>query len=163
MKKKLLALLLAMATLCPLTVPAAAQSADDRLAAVTAKVKKTLDLDTETYQGFYGNLSEDILAPSWYLEWTGEGRSLSISATEDGKVLSYHLYEPSQERTSGAFAPAFPAGDQAAAKAAAQRFLDRVLTSGETATLEERTVRLGTSAYRFYGEILLNGLPAGLS
>ena len=39
MKKRLLALFLSMALLCALTVPAAAQSADDRLAAVTAKVK----------------------------------------------------------------------------------------------------------------------------
>ena len=164
MKKRLLALFLSMALLCGLTVPAAAQSADDRLAAVTAKVKETLDLDTEKYPTFYGDLSEDILAPSWYLEWTGDDGTLSISASEDGKILSYHLYnEGAQTWGTGAFAPSFPAGDQAAAKAAAQRFLDRVLTDGETATMKERTVRLGASSYRFYGEILLNGLPAGLS
>ncbi|MGN0965369.1 MAG: S-layer homology domain-containing protein [Dysosmobacter sp.] len=164
MKKRLLALFLSMALLCGLTVPAAAQSADDRLAAVTAKVKETLDLDTEKYPTFYGDLSEDILAPSWYLEWTGDDGTLSISASEDGKILSYHLYnEEAQTWGTGAFAPSFPAGDQVAAKAAAQRFLDRVLTGGETATMKERTVRLGASSYRFYGEILLNGLPAGLS
>ena len=164
MKKRLLALFLSMALLCGLTVPAAAQSADDRLAAVTAKVKETLDLDTEKYPTFYGDLSEDILAPSWYLEWTGDDGTLSISASEDGKILSYHLYnEEAQTWGTGAFAPSFPAGDQVAAKAAAQRFLDRVLTGGEIATMKERTVRLGASSYRFYGEILLNGLPAGLS
>ena len=112
MKKRLLALFLSMALLCALTVPAAAQSADDRLAAVTAKVKETLDLDTEKYPTFYGDLSEDILAPSWYLEWTGDDGTLSISASEDGKILSYHLYnEEAQTWGTGAFAPSFPAGD----------------------------------------------------
>lgn len=164
MKKRLLSLMLALAALCSLAMPAsAAQPADDRLAAVTAQVKETLALDTEKYTTFYGDLMEDILAPSWELSWSGEGSSLYITATEEGKVLSYRRYEESGSQSSGGYAPAFPAGDRDAAKVAAQSFLEKVLTTGETSTIEARTVRLNTTTYRFYGEILLNGLSAGLS
>jgi len=164
MKKKLLSLTLALVMLCSLTVPAAAaQSADERLASVTAQVKKTLGLKTEEYTEFYGDLAEEILAPSWYLEWSGENGSLSISTTEEGKILSYRLYRNNTVSNSGTFAPSFPAGDQDSAKTAAQAFLNKVLTRGESVTIEARVVRLNTTTYRFGGEILLNGLPAGLT
>ena len=164
MKKKLLSLTLALVMLCSLIVPAAAaQSADERLASVTTQVKKTLGLKTDEYTEFYGDLVEDILAPSWYLEWNGEEGSLSISATEEGKILNYRRYQNNTVSNSGTFAPSFPAGDQDSAKAAAQAFLNKVLTRGESVTMEARVVRLNTTTYRFGGEILLNGLPAGLS
>ena len=164
MKRRLLSLTLVLVLLCSLTVPAAAaQSADERLASVTAQVKKTLGLNTEEYTEFYGDLAEEILAPSWYLEWSGEDGSLSISTTEEGKILSYRLYRNSTVSNSGTFAPSFPAGDQDTAKAAAQAFLNKVLTRGESVTMEARVVRLNTTTYRFGGEILLNGLPAGLT
>lgn len=164
MKKRLFSLVLALVMLCSLSVPAsAAQAADDRLAAVTAQVKQTLGLDTEAYTEFYGDLAEDILAPSWYLEWRGESGSLSISTTEEGKVLSYRVYEDATASSSGTFAPSFPAGDQQSAQAAARKFLDKVLEKGESATMEARVVRLDAAAYRFSGEILINGLSAGMS
>lgn len=164
MKRRLLSLALVLVMLGSLTVPvAAAPTADARLASVTAQVKKTLDLNTKEYTEFYGDLTEDILAPSWYLEWGGEDGSLSISTTEDGKILSYRRYENTISGSSGTFAPSFPAGDQDSAKAAAQAFLNKVLTRGESVTMEARPVRLDATAYRFSGEILLNGLPAGLS
>ena len=164
MKRRLLSLTLVLVLICSLTVPAAAaQSADERLASVTAQVKKTLGLNTEEYTEFYGDLAEEILAPSWYLEWSGEDGSLSISTTEEGKILSYRLYRNSTVSNSGTFAPSFPAGDQDSAKAAAQAFLNKVLTRGESVTMEARVVRLNTTTYRFGGEILLNGLPAGLT
>lgn len=165
MKKRLLSMALALVLLCSVSAPAAAaQAADDRLTAVTTQVKRTLGLDTEKYTEFYGDLMEDLLAPSWYLEWMGESGNLSVTATETGKVLTYRLYE-NAETPAGAdsFAPSFPAGSQDSAKAAAQSFLKQVLAAGETATIEARAVRLDATAYRFSGEILLNGLPAGLS
>jgi len=164
MKKKLLSLALVLLMLSSLTVPAAAaQSADARLAAVTAQVKRTLGLNTDAYTQFYGDLMEDALAPSWYLEWSGEDGSLSVSATENGKILSFHRYQKSAPSSSGPFAPSFPAGDQNSAKAAAQAFLKKVLVRGESTTMEAQRVRLDATAYRFSGEILLNGLSADLS
>jgi len=59
MKKKLLSLILALSVLASLAVPvAAAQAADERLTAVTRKVKNTLMLDTQAYTEFYGQLDE---------------------------------------------------------------------------------------------------------
>ena len=167
MKKKLLSLLLALSLMCSLAVPAFAQAeaADERLAAVTLRVKETLDLDTERYTQFYGNLDEHILAPSWYLDWYGDGASLTISASEEGKILSYYRYEQTVSMpNSGAFAPTFPAGDRESAREAAEAFLRKVLTEGESFTIEDSgDDYLNMTTYRFRGEVLLNGLSAGLS
>ena len=164
MKKRFLSLILAVVAACSLAIPAAAQAADERLSAVTAQVKQTLALDTNAYPEFYGDLDEDALAPTWHLEWSGAENSLSVSATEEGKILSYYVNEPQEERRSGAFAPTFPAGNRDAARSAAQSFLKKVLTKGETSTIEDRGAdRLNATTYRFRGEILLSGLSAGLS
>ena len=164
MKRRLLSLALVLVMLGSLTLPAAAApAADARLASVTTQVKKTLGLNTDAYTEFYGDLAEDILAPSWFLDWSGEDGSLSITTTEDGKILSYRRYENTISGSSGVFAPSFPAGSQDSAMAAAKAFLNKVLVRGETATMEARPVRLDATAYRFSGEILLNGLSAGLS
>lgn len=167
MKKKILSLVFALSLVCSLAVPAFAQAeaADDRLADVTLKVKATLGLDTERYTEFYGNLDENILAPTWYLEWYGDGASLSVSASEEGKILSYYRYEQTVEKpNTSAFAPSFPAGDRDSARKAAEAFLGKVLTEGESITIEDSgTDRLNMTAYRFRGEVLLNGISAGLS
>lgn len=165
--KKLLSLILALALACGLAVPAAAAGqADERLAAVTARVKTTLDLNTEDYTEFYGNLDDDLLSPTWFLEWSGEDASLSVSATEEGKILSYYRYENAAASVSRQGLPTFPANDRESARQAVLAFLDKVLAQGETAALDDTrgsTVSLGATRYRFYGEILVNGLRAGLS
>lgn len=165
--KKLLSMALALVLACSLAVPAAAAGqADERLTAVTAQVKTTLDLNTEEYTEFYGNLDDDPLSPTWFLEWSGEGSSLSVSATEEGKVLSYYRYGNTSASSSGQTLPAFPAGDRESARKAALAFLDKVLADGETAVVDDTrgaSVSLGATRYRFYGEILINGLSAGLS
>ncbi|MBQ8585814.1 MAG: hypothetical protein IJ452_05990, partial [Butyricicoccus sp.] len=164
MKKKILSLALSLALLCTAAIPAGAVEANDRLAAVTAKVKRTLQLDTAEYSEFYGEPSENLLTETWFLEWFSEDGSLSVSAAADGKVLSLHRYPMAEEQNGGTFAPSFPKGDPETAKAAAQAFLERVLAKNETVSLEQQgTVRLDTARYRFSGEILVNGLPAGLT
>lgn len=165
MKRRLLSLLLTVSVLCSLALPAfAAQSTDERLAAVTLKVKGTLGLDTQDYTDFYGQVSEELLAPTWYLDWRGEQDTLSISATEQGKILSYHRSSYTSAPYTGTFSPSFPAGDLDSARAAAQAFLKKVLTAGESFTMEERgNNSLSATTYRFGGEILLNGLSAGLT
>ena len=135
MKKRLLSMALVLVLLGGLCAPvSAAEAADDRLARVTSRVKTTLGLNTEAYGAFYGELMEDILAPSWYLEWSGEDGYLSISATEEGKILSLRHYESSTVSNSASFAPSFPAGDQASAQAAAQAAAaDRTPSDGQAA------------------------------
>ena len=168
--KKVLSLILSLALACSLAVPSlAAEATDQRLTDVVTRVKQTLGLDTDRYASFHGELDDNPLAPIWYLDWSGEdGGSLSIEATEAGKVVSYYLFDsavPDIPASYGRFAPSFPQGDRDSAKAAALAFLKKVLTEGETVRLEESTspMRLGADSFRFYGEILVNGLRTDLS
>ena len=167
--KKLLTLLLSAALLCGTALPALADSetADARLTQVTQAVKTALDLDTAAYTDFHGDSTEDVLAPVWYLTWTGDTGSLSIEALEDGTVIYYSLseYIETPEPLNSSALPAFPAVDNDAATAAAQSFLDKVLDKNvESAELElTRSPDLNGGDYRFSADILLNGLPSPLS
>ena len=89
--RKLLSLALCAALTLGLAAPAlAAEAADQALMAVTAKVKETLELDTEVYTDFHGESFEDVLlGKRWRLEWTGDGVSLSVTADDAGKVYAY--------------------------------------------------------------------------
>lgn len=167
MKRKLLSLILTLSVLGGAAAPAvSAQSADQRLSAVTAKVKAALNLDTSSYPEFYGELDEAVLAPTWQLEWNGPDGQISVSASEDGKVLRYYdnayLYESYTSNHSNL--PVFPSGDRNSARAAAEAFVKKLLSSGETITFQDQgRDRLGATSYWFNGEILVNGLPAGLN
>lgn len=182
MKRKLLALFLALVMVCSLaasgfadagpedpTAPASTETADQdaRLAKVTELVKKTLDLNTDAFTSFYGDVEENPLAQGWYLSWSNEdGESLNIEAMEDGKIISYNYYSPSEEGSvSSSDLPHFPKGDEAEARKAAEAFLAKVLTKAETAAFDEdyATSRLNATEYRFAGDILVNGVSADLS
>lgn len=134
MRKKLLALLLCAALLCGASLPAlgAEGTADAQLSQVTQAVKDVLGLDTTAYASFQGECYEDILTPVWNLSWSGDAGSLYIEALEDGKILSYSLVQTQTEESYGGREglPALPQGDETAALAAAQSFLDRVLDQG---------------------------------
>lgn len=105
--KRLLSLTLAAALLAALTLPAAAEeeTQDARLANVTSLVKEALDLDTEGYETFRGGLSENLV-PMWELSWEGERRSLSVSALEDGTIVSLYRWE--YDPSPGDYRAAFP-------------------------------------------------------
>lgn len=165
--KKVLSLFLTACLLGTICAPAlAAEAADARLAAVTRVVKETLDLDTEAYDQFYGEPTENELAPTWDLSWSGESGSLSISATDTGKILSYYLY---CDETVDPYDPdslSFPATTRAQARETAQAFLDRVLDADvESVELAAEGWDDGLSVrrYYFYGTILLHGLSSPLS
>ena len=157
--KRLLSLVLTLALLGALALPAAAEEdSDARLAAVTLRVKETLGIDTQVYDQFYGDLTENELAPAWYLSWSGEAGSLEVTATEDGKILRYDRYdEDVSNRRDTLF---LPEGDPVQAQAAAQAFLDRVLGEGESAELEpfDSGGWLGRTQYGYHGTVRLNGL-----
>lgn len=165
--KRLLSLTLAAALLAALTLPAAAaeESQDVRLAKVTALVKEALALGTEAYETFRGSLSEE-LAPVWDLSWEGERRSLSVSALEDGTVVSLSRWESraSAPASNGGGFPSFPENGGAEDRAAAEAFLARVLRTGEAAELSgpEGAASLGGSGSAWSGTLVLNGLPSPL-
>jgi len=178
--KRIISFALSLTLSCTLAVPVFAEpapeaapavepaaepvpAADARLTAVTAKVKAALGLDTAGYENFYGELDEDILAPTWRLSWSGREGELNVSAAEDGKILRYYA-DAAAPISNSAFAPAFPAGNRSQAKAAAEAFVKKLLGTGETVSLEDAgSDRLGMTSYRFRGEIKLNGLSAGLT
>ncbi len=169
--KKFLSLVLSVALLGTLGLPAAAaaESADTRLVKLTEKVKATLNLDTTGYDSFHGELEENLVTPVWQLQWSGSAGELNISATEEGKILSYYRYQsenggdgiwyPYPGRSFGASLPKLSRAD---AQKTAQAFLNRVLTSGtETAQFQQET-RGGLSAtsHSFNGDVLEHGLPS---
>ena len=162
------AFLLAALLLAGLCVPAmaAAESADARLARVTQAVKDTLDLDTEAFTDFHGDVYEQELGTVWTLSWSGNGTSLNIEALEDGTVVNYWRSDSDEDvYFSGYDLPSLPKLDVAAAKQAASAFLNRVL-DGKTERVElgepASATRLGSTTCRFSGTILLNDLPSPL-
>ena len=170
--KRFASLFLSAVMLMTMGVPAAAsdsgKNTDQRLAEVTAKVKKTLNIGDE-YTTFSGELWENELAPVWELSWSREEDSISVTASEDGKVLDYYLNENGAAailagRDRG-FPPSFPAVAGEEARKIAEDFLKTVLeTPLETASFSENNSgRLNTETTRFNGTVLLNGLPSPFS
>ncbi len=159
-RQRWMALCLAAALGMGLAAPAgAAEGADARLAQVTRTVKGTLGIGDE-YGEFYGEPSEGPLGTRWQLTWSGE-RELRVTATEAGKVVDYYREtEPVVRRDR--FTPAFPATTPEAARETAKTFLERVLSEGEEAVLEEgreSAAPLGAEEYGLGGTILLDELP----
>ncbi|MBC8536092.1 YcdB/YcdC domain-containing protein [Feifania hominis] len=165
--KKYLAILLSVVLLCGAALPAGAAQEDvkTRLAAVTSAVKNTLGIGDE-YDEFYGELEEGTLSPCWRLQWSAQGRSLTVQALESGKVLTYRYSDDFAESGGRGFAPSFPKMSREEAHAAAMTFLGTVLEKPiESVSLEENDTvgSLGTTRYYFSGTVLLNGLPSPLS
>lgn len=147
-----------------LAAPALAEEvADARLAAVATKVIATLSVP-EDYTTFHGEPSETPLGTQWELNWEGEDKSLSVSATGEGKVLSLNYWEAQTTPDEDKVGPAFPNLTRAQAKERAQALLDLVLTEGEEAVFDEDRSgdSLNVSSYSFHGAIRLNGLPSPL-
>ena len=87
-RNRLFAALMTLGLSLSLASPAlATETADARLAKVTLAVKATLDVD-DSYTQFYGEPSETALGPTWSLRWSDDARTLTVNATEEGKVLS---------------------------------------------------------------------------
>lgn len=156
--KRLLSLLLSLALLCALSLPASAAAADERLTQVTLKVKEALDIGDE-YDSFSGDLREG-LRPYWSLQWTGDDQDLSVIAGEDGKIYQYHRSRSNSSVSSSGSVPTLPAISREQAQSYAQAFLDQVLTADESAVFDQGTARPGDTLYFFYGSIHLNGLPS---
>ena len=114
----LLVLLLALSTALP--AAAAASGSDSELEQVTRSVKETLDLDTDGYADFHGDYEAGELTPLWYLYWSGDAGSLSVSALADGTVVSYTLNPAEAVSRPSSGLPAFPEGDPEQAQAAAE-------------------------------------------
>ena len=143
-----------------------AATQDERLKNVTELVKGTLDLDTDAFTEFNGNLSEEELGVTWHLYWQGQDASMNVSALDDGTILSYYYNDNREISRYTPYLPTFPNVDAQAARTAARAFLDRVLDSSvETIELAEPQTagQLNSTSTYFSGTILLNGLPSPLT
>ena len=173
--RKLLALALCAALTMGLAAPAlAAEASDQALMAVTAKVKETLELDTEVFTEFQGWAEEDaLLGRRWSLEWQGDGVRLSITADDQGKVYGYNRFDSVSEDVAvnvwymgGKLnIPRLPEDKSTAAFQTAQAFLDKALEAGlESVELENSYApSLRQDTYRYSGQVLLNGLPSPIT
>ncbi len=144
----------------------AAATQDERLKNVTELVKGTLDLNTDAFTEFNGNLSEEELGVTWHLYWQGQDASMNVSALDDGTILSYYYNDNREISRYTPYLPTFPNVDAQAARTAARAFLDRVLDSSvETIELAEPQTagQLNSTSTYFSGTILLNGLPSPLT
>lgn len=179
--RKLLALALCAALTMGLAAPALAAkdpadqgSGDQALMAVTAKVKETLELNTEVFTDFQGWAEEDaLLGKRWVLEWQGDGVRLSITADDQGKVYGYNRFDSVSEDVAvnvwymgGKLnIPRLPEDKSTAAFQTAQAFLDKALEAGlESVELENSYApSLRQDTYRYSGQVLLNGLPSPIT
>lgn len=166
--KKLLSLLLVLLLSFGTALPVSAAQeggSDAELERVTRSVKSALHLDTDGYTDFRGDYEAGELTPQWYLYWTGDAGSLSVTALSDGTVVSYTLNAAETVSRPSTGLPSFPQGNGEEAAAAAASFAAGLLRSGETLELEEPfgLDSLDSTAYRFSGNLLLNGLPSPLS
>ncbi len=153
-----------------LVAPAlAAEAADQRLARVTLEVKGTLGIGDE-YTEFYGEPDETALGTRWSLSWKSEDEELSVTATDEGKVLSLNRWEKGDRVVEPVFAMgssgelSFPAMTRAQAGEHARAFLDKVLSENEKVSFtEEDAESLSATEYSFRGNVELNGLPSPMS
>ena len=165
--KKTIALMLALCLCMGLAVPALAETApvdmEAELAAVTAAVKDTLQVDDD-YTEFYGDYYDDLV-PTWSLNWSDEDRSLSVTCDGAGKITDVYAYTYTQsdDRFYG-FDPAFPALSAEDARAQAEKWLARFMGEGESARIDSQSASLGKDGnYRYHGTVLLNGLESPIT
>lgn len=167
--RKLAAAFVAGALSLSLAAPAiAAEAADQRLARVTLAVKGTLGIGDE-YTEFYGQPDETALGTRWSLEWKSEAEELSVTATDEGKVLSLYRWESGPVEAyyspvGGKSTLTFPAMSRAQAGEYAQAFLDKVLLDNEKVSFgDEWEESLSATEYSFNGSVELNGLPSPMT
>lgn len=165
--KKLIALAMALCLCMGFAAPAFAETApvnmEAALAAVTAQVKQTLEVD-DNYTEFYGDFYDDLV-PTWSLNWSDENRSLSVTCGEDGKITDVYAYTytDTNDRFYG-FDPAFPALSAEEARTQAEELLVRFMGEGESARIDSQSSTLGEDGnYRYSGTILLNGLESPIT
>jgi uncharacterized membrane protein YkoI len=139
-------------------------TADERLAEVTLKVKEALDVSND-YTSFYGNYTESGYGVRWQLNWNSENEGLSVQADENGKIYSVNLYSYGSADYgykyygNQGFNPRFPKVTRAEAAAAAGEFLKKVMDANESVEFHENgEVPRDEEAYYFYGSLTVNGL-----
>ena len=157
--KRALCLILALALILALGMPAAAESAEEQMKRVTLQVKTTLDIGDD-YTSFNGDIYTYGDSAWWWLNWEKEDEGLYVTSDDNGKVysLDHYYYNEEYSRSSGLHFPSF---GYAEAKAAADAFLPKVLGADEGYVLTEQQDRLRDyGRYSLSGTLTLNGVAS---
>ena len=121
-----------------------AGAADQRLAAVTLKVKEQLKIGDE-YTEFYGDFRENELAPTWSLTWSNDNEQIDVTATESGKIISYYYYDGTYNNDYYYYAKAsmselkFPVLGIEDNRKSAENFVKPLLDKSETIEVTDNT------------------------
>lgn len=160
MKKKLLALVLALALVCGLAAPGLAEG-EDELTRLTLSVKERLEI-SDGFSGFTSSSSDFGVYRYWDLNWSrDDGEYVSATVSSDGTITS--CYFGYNSVTDGAhvyadYAPALPSASREELENAASEMIGRILVEPETAELSSVSVS-GSGRYGYaYYNILLNGV-----
>lgn len=162
--KKIVAYILALIWLVSCACSANAEEMDERLRAVTALVKERCGI-SDRYTEFYGEGSANGEKMRWYLNWSDEQGSLSVTCDEDGFPYSYYVSEESWNDYDPYYAPAVPRYDLETCRSAAEAFLRGALREGESYRLNESTQTLSvhdTANVTFSGIITRAGLDTDI-
>ncbi|MET0016012.1 YcdB/YcdC domain-containing protein [Oscillibacter sp.] len=167
LKRRCLSLALSFLLAVSLCVPAlAADTAmDQELTEVTLAVKKAVDV-SDSYTEFNGTVQDMGALRYWSLSWSSdEGSYLNILASSAGKVMQYSVNRGGvMPLSSGGYAPTLAKVTAAQAAKTAGAFLNRVLSSGETAALTaDSTVSPlydSSADFSFSAQLKLGGVPS---
>ncbi|MGI5986449.1 MAG: YcdB/YcdC domain-containing protein, partial [Oscillospiraceae bacterium] len=161
--KKIISFILSMVLLSSIAVPALAEETqDEALKKVTQIVKNTLGIDN-SYTEFSGNLSNERDFSHWNLYWQKDGESISVSADQNGKILSYSKDADEYYRDSSSYSPAFPKVSRDEVMPAAKAFIEKVLSKNETVNFNAPGLEASpqnVESYWLYGTINYNGLKS---
>lgn len=164
--KKLFSLTLSLLLLMALMTPAGATSTEKRLEKVTRIVKQTLDLNTDDYDDFTGEVSDTWLTSMWSLHWSSEDENLYVDCDKNGVIRRFDrqiIHDELPIVTSRGFAPSFPKLSRDEAWNVVEEFFDKVLLQGERMEKPNNTGTLSVSTQNFRGTLTMNGLPSPLS
>lgn len=138
------------------------KTTDERLVDITLKTKQTLGIGDE-YTDFYGDLNENELIPCWDLNWSSDNENLTVEVTENGKVAYYYLSNNNKQTNyRHDTIPKISDIELDKAKGIAESFVKNLIDKGQTIGETEEYYSVYNSTYREQGDILINGLRAGI-
>ena len=144
---------------------------NEKLAEVTLLVRNTLGIGDE-YTSFNGDFSDNITNRIWYLDWSNDDKSVSVTAAEDGTVMRYRKYYYNKntytyQSYNSFYNPKFQKTTRDDARKVAEVFLRKVLNETEgfvfSETGTEQLSSMGVSSYYFNATLTVNGLETPLN
>jgi hypothetical protein len=157
-----LSLLLSFFMVNAVAAPTGKDTINERLKAITLKVKETLGIG-DYFTDYSGTVSEEGGVSIWSLNWTSEDQQIYVQANENGRVIGYTNYKSDGNQYIPGNLPRFPSLTDTEALSIANAFLAKVLdTKIESVELEKSSFyrSLYSSDYYLGGVLKLNGVKS---